>query len=240
MPGAKWYPITTASEHHQDGATLVRHGLSIFFALAVAVAAPALAAYAGATTRPEEPDESRCVLRIWVRFTGQVQAAQIVKSAGSPRLDEACIKVALNQSMKPNSRDGILVDAWVTLPIVWKLEDSKVHGVRLAGHDTTVGQIPMLADDQALNLDPPYDPRSTADQRLEAICGLHARISADGVVESLRIDHSCGSAALDQASLDALYAANFTAAHQDGKPVAADTDIWLAWGPPRPSPPARK
>lgn len=188
----------------------------------------------------EDPDESKCLVLVWVRFTGQVQAAQIVKSSGSPRLDEACVKAVLNQSMKPGSRDGILVDAWVTLPIVWKLKDSKGHSIPLAVHDSTVRPIPMLAGDQALNLDPPYDPRSPADQRFEAICGLHARISADGVVESLRIKHSCGSVALDQASMDALYAANFTAALEDGKPVTADSDTWLAWGPPRPSPAERK
>ena len=98
----------------------------------------------------------------------------------------------------------------------------------------------MLARDQALNLDPPYDPRSAADQRLEAICSFHLRISADAMVESLRIEHSCGSAALDQASMDALYAANFLPAQQDGTPVAGDTDIWLAWGPPRQSPSERR
>jgi TonB family protein len=206
----------------------------------VAVAALALAANAGATTPSKDPDESKCLVLIWVRFTGQVQVAQIVKSSGAPRLDEACIKAVLNQSMNPGSRDGILVDSWVTLPIVWKLKDSKGHSVPPAGHDSTVRPIPMLARDQALNLDPPYDPRSAADQRLEAICGLHVRISADAVVESLRIEHSCGSAALDQASMDALYAANFTAAQEDGTPVAADSDIWLAWGPPRQSPAERQ
>jgi outer membrane biosynthesis protein TonB len=166
--------------------------------------------------------------------------AQIVKSSGAPRLDEACIKGVLNQSMNPGSRDGILVDSWVTLPIVWKLKDSKGHSVPPAGHDSTVRPMPMLARDQALNLDPPYDPRSAADQRLEAICSFHLRISADAMVESLRIEHSCGSAALDQASMDALYAANFLPAQQDGTPVAGDTDIWLAWGPPRQSPSERR
>lgn len=206
----------------------------------LAVAALTLAANAGATTPSKDSDESKCLVLIWVRFTGQIQVAQIVKSSGSPRLDEACIKAVLNQTMKPGSRDGILVDTWVTLPIAWKLKDSKGHGIAPAVHDSTVRPIPMLARDQALNLDPPYDPRSPADQRLEAVCGLHAQISADGVVESLRVEHSCGSVALDQASMDALYAANFTAAQEGGKPVAAESDIWLAWGPPRPSLAERK
>jgi TonB family protein len=173
---------------------------------------------------------------MWVRFTGQIQAAQIIKSSGASHLDEACIKGVLNQSLKPGSRDGIFVDAWVTMPIVWKLRDSKGHSVPPAVHDSTVRPIPMLARDQALNLDAPFDPRSATDQRLEAICGVHAQISADGVVESLRIERSSGSAALDQASMDALYAANFTPPQEDGKPVAAESDIWLVWGPPRPPP----
>jgi TonB family protein len=208
------------------------HRLRQFFA----VAALTLAATAVAQTSSSAPDDGKCLVLIWVRFTGQIQAAQIIKSSGASRLDEACIKGVLNQSMKPGSRDGILVDAWVIVPIVWKLQDSKGHSIPPAVHDSTVRPIPMLARDQALNLDPPYDPRSAADQRLEAICGVHARISADGVVESLRIEHSSGFAALDQASMDALYAANFIAAQEDGKPVAAESDIWLAWGPPRPPP----
>jgi TonB family protein len=209
-----------------------RHRLSQFFA----VAALTLAANAGAKTPSSDPDDGKCLVLTWVRFTGQIQAAQIIKSSGASRLDEACIKGVLNQSMKPGSQDGILVDAWVTVPIVWKLQDSKGHSIPPAVHDSAVRPIPMLARDQALNLDPPYDPRSATDQRLEAICGVHAQISADGVVESLRIEHSSGSAALDHASMDALYAANFTAAQEDGKPVAAESDIWLAWGPPRPPP----
>jgi TonB family protein len=210
---------------------MVRQRLSQFFAWA----ALALAANAGATTPTKDSDESKCLVLIWVRFTGQIQAAQIVKSSGSARLDEACIKAVMNQTLKPGSRDGIFVDSWVTLPIVWKLEDSKGHGIPPAVHDTPVRPIPTLARDQSLNLDPSYDPRSPADQRLEAVCGLHVQISAEGVVESLRVEHSCGSPALDQASMDALYAADYTAAQEDGKPVAAESDIWLAWGPPRPS-----
>jgi TonB family protein len=125
----------------------------------------------------------------------------------------AALTLAANAGAKtspsdPASRDGIVVDAWVTMPIVWKLQDSKGHNIPPLVVDGTARPIPSLARDQALNLDPPYDPRSAADQRLEAICGVHARISADGVVASLRIEHSSGSAALDQASMDALYAAN--------------------------------
>ena len=213
-----------------------RHILSQFFA----VAALTLAANAGAKTLSSDSDDGKCLVLIWVRFTGQIQAAQIVKSSGASRLDEACIKAVLNQSMKPGTRDGIVVDTWVTVPIVWKLRDSKGRTIPPAVHDATVRPIPRLAGDRALNLDPPYDPRSATDQRLEAICGVRAQISADGVVESLRIERSSGSAALDQASMDALYAANFTAAQEDGKPVAAETDIWLAWGPPRPSSAQRK
>jgi TonB family protein len=174
------------------------------------------------------------VVLIWVRFTGQVQVAQVVKSAGGPRLDEACIKAVLNQTMRPASRDGMVVDAWVTLPIVWALRDTKGHAIPPVARDGNSPPIPTLAGDQALNLDPPYDPRSPADQHLEAICGLHVRIEPDGVVDGMSVVQTCGSAALDQASMDALYAANFTPAQEDGKPVAGESDIWMAWGNPRP------
>jgi hypothetical protein len=35
--------------------------------------------------------------------------------------------------------------------------------------------------------------------------------------------------------MDALYAANFIVPQEGGKPVEAESDIWLAWGSPRPS-----
>lgn len=89
--------------------------------------------------------------------------------------------------------------------------------------------IPQLSRDQTLNLDPPYYPPIAFLQRKEGVCAIHIRVSVEGEIRELALRQSTGSSELDNACLETMHAAHFLPAQRAGEPVAASTDVWLAW-----------
>ena len=168
-------------------------------------------------------------MRIWVRSTGLIQAAQIIRSSGEVRLDGACAAGVIAQPMMPATVNHEPVDQWVTVPIKWVMEGKKP---RISANDAARGRIPQLAD-QALLMDPPYYPEAAIKEHQEGVCRVHVEVSAAGDFDDLRITKSSGDARLDRACLDTLYAADFIPPREDGKAVAAATDVYLAWRLPK-------
>ncbi len=187
----------------------------------------------GGTAALKSLAPSGCLVAIWVRATGTIQAAQVVSSSGAPRLDEACAKGAINQKMIPASIDNNPYDKWVILPISWNLS-GVTKPARLTA-PTAETPIHRLADNQLLHVDPPYYPASAIQAHQEGVCTIHVTVSAGGDVEDLKVTHSTGIDSLDVACQDAIYSAQFVPAQLDGKAVEATTDVWLAWRLPRPT-----
>lgn len=171
----------------------------------------------------------RCLVRIWVRSTGLIQAAQVVRSSGDPRLDEACALAVISQPMKPATIEHDAVDQWATLPIKWVMEGKKSP----APAATPEGQHITQLDDQLLLVDAPYYPAAAIQEHKEGVCRLHVEVSATGDVDDVRLTKSTGDARLDRACLDAMYAADFIPPQQDGKFIAGATDVYLAWRLPK-------
>lgn len=89
--------------------------------------------------------------------------------------------------------------------------------------------IPELSRDQALKFDPPDYPGGAQQKHLEGVCAMHVVVSADGQPRKIEITQSTGTPDLDDACLNIIRTARFIPAERDGQPVAAATDIWLAW-----------
>jgi TonB family protein len=192
--------------------------------------APKLAPVDSKST-PASRSSNTCLVAIWVRASGAVQAAQVVSSSGAPRLDEACARAVINQQLMPATIAGVAIDKWVVLPIKW---DLKFPAKKLPpAKQPNEAPIPRLADEQELHVDPPYYPASAVQERQEGICTMHVIVSAAGDVEHLALTRSTGVNSLDTACQDALYAAQFIPAKRDGQTIEAATDVWLAWRLPR-------
>jgi TonB family protein len=195
--------------------------------LSVALAASASAEPKSSSNGP--PDENRCLVRIWVRATGLIQAAQVVRSSGHPRLDEACALGVIAQPMKPPTLRRESVDQWVTLPIKWVMQDMKSP----APAETSEGQRIAQLTDQVLLVDVPYYPAAAINERKEGVCRLHVVVSAAGDVDDIQLTKSTGDTRLDRACLDAMYAADFVPPQANGKFIAGATDVYLAWRLPK-------
>lgn len=68
-------------------------------------------------------EEGRCRVRITIGVNGRVEAASLEQSAGHPRLDEACLKVAKVLRFLPATENGKPVATTTILPIVWKITE---------------------------------------------------------------------------------------------------------------------
>jgi periplasmic protein TonB len=92
---------------------------------------PKVDAKHGGLTKPEyPPSEKRAehagtvYLQLLVLETGRVGEARIQTSSGYPKLDEAAVSEAKRSwRFVPGSEDGKPVQMWVTVPLVFKLEN---------------------------------------------------------------------------------------------------------------------
>src|SRR5271168_4098474 len=149
------------------------------------------------------PAAATCDLWLWVRRSGAIQAAQIARSSGAARLDEACVLGVINQTMKPGTVNEQAADMWAPLRINWQFGPPPKAAPPIV--DINAATIPKLAE-QVLNVDPPYYPESALKARKEGICEMHVVVSAGGEVENMQMIRSTGIKDMDTACMDAVYA----------------------------------
>lgn len=188
---------------------------------------------AGGAAPAEEPytdrdrdDALTCRMLLWVTPAGVVQAAQVVRSAGTSTLDAMCLNGVITRQLTPPSGDESSASRWVTftLGLMMKLPHEEAQAAQVRPERP----IPILASDRPLELNRFLDARADA-RRPPTVCALHVLVSADGTVDRLSITKSTGSPLLDSACLAVIRAATFIPAQRDRHPVAAATDIWLNW-----------
>jgi TonB family protein len=177
------------------------------------------------------PAAATCDLWLWVRRSGAIQAAQIARSSGAPRLDEACVLGVINQTMKPGTVDGQPAEMWAPFRINWHFGPPPKAAPPSV--DAGSATLPKLADQQVLNVDPPYYPDNALKAHKEGVCEMHVVVSAVGEVENMQMIRSTGMKDMDTACLDAVYAAQFIPAQRAGQNVAGAVDVWLAFRLPK-------
>jgi TonB family protein len=179
--------------------------------------------------------DATCVVSVWYNAKGSILAAQLLRATGFPPVDQACLGTVIGQPLKVPELLDPDEGGWTSFPIHWRFagptDDSKPPRMDA---DTS---IPALLASGPVHVTAPYYPDAALISRAHGICRLHVTVSADGIVDSIEVTQSTGSAALDQASVDAIYAAPFAPAQQDGKPAIGSTDIVLVWRLPVTTPP---
>jgi protein TonB len=67
-------------------------------------------------------EEGKVILRVLVNPQGTADNVEIKTSSGSPRLDESAQKTVRTWKFIPAKRGDELVQSWVLVPIIFKLE----------------------------------------------------------------------------------------------------------------------
>lgn len=166
---------------------------------------------------------STCYLLVWIRSSGKIQAVQVVKSSGYPRLDDACRKAVINQKMLPWTRDGAAIDAWVIIPVEWRLRLTAKAPPQVPTADEPIA---ILAPNQSLGID--HVPDGVMPEK-DTVCAAHILISETGSAEQITVTQSTGSPDLDKLCTDAMRPIKFIPAWRDGHSVAGTSDVWIGW-----------
>jgi protein TonB len=69
-------------------------------------------------------EEGTVVLRVQIDSEGLARTVELAQSSGYPRLDQAALEAVRRWRFAPAQRDGRAVEAWVRVPIVFRLQDS--------------------------------------------------------------------------------------------------------------------
>jgi protein TonB len=62
------------------------------------------------------------IVRVLIGTDGNAQDAQVQKSSGFRRLDEAALKAARSWKYVPGKRGGVAEAMWVNVPVNWELK----------------------------------------------------------------------------------------------------------------------
>ena len=167
----------------------------------------------------------RCDVLLWVTSDGFIRLAQVIKSTGHSRLDEACLRgVIAGQRLKPAQTENGPIDHWAILPITWDLE-----GKNPTPADRLNPAIAPMAPNQSLLITAHDYPKGALQRAEQGDAWVHVDVSETGAILDARITKSSGSNELDRATLDAVSIAHFSPAFIDHKAVNADADLVIAW-----------
>lgn len=68
-------------------------------------------------------EEGKVILRVLVEASGRPGQIELKTSSGSPRLDQAALDAVARWKFVPARRGDEAVDAWVAVPLIFKLKD---------------------------------------------------------------------------------------------------------------------
>jgi TonB family protein len=166
----------------------------------------------------------RCDILLWITADGIIRAAQVIKSTGYARLDEACLHAAIGQKMEPARGTAGPVDSWAILPVTWSLGGKKPHVP-----DRPDDVIGSLAPNQILRVRVADYPPGAKDRGEHGICWVHVKLSESGGIQEIKVTRSSGSTDLDNATLAAFRAARFSPGFSNHQPVSSETDVVADW-----------
>ncbi len=67
--------------------------------------------------------EGRVVVHARVMRSGRVEEVKVARRSGHAVLDEAALRAVRHWRCSPASQDGMAVDSWVAVPVVFRLDD---------------------------------------------------------------------------------------------------------------------
>jgi len=68
----------------------------------------------------------RCDILLWVTADGYIRVAQVVKSTGHARLDEACLHAVMGgKKLIPAEDPAGPIDRWAIIPVTWEADDGQ-------------------------------------------------------------------------------------------------------------------
>jgi TonB family protein len=166
----------------------------------------------------------RCDILMWITADRFIRVAQVIKSTGYARLDEACLHSAIGQKMKAALGTAGPIDSWAILPVTWSF-GRKVLPVP----DRPDAVIGPLAPNQVPRVSVADYPAGAKGRGEHGICWVHVKLSESGERPEIKVTQSSGSTDLDNATLVALRAARFSPGFSNRQPVSSEPDVFADW-----------
>ncbi|MBE5315859.1 MAG: TonB family protein [Xanthomonadales bacterium] len=158
--------------------------------------------------------EGETLLHVQVLSSGAPGQISVYRSSGSELLDQAAIDTTSNWLFHPAKRAGKAIEAWITVPIRFALDEEQLA----ASEAEAVGTPPSYR-----RLSPPDYPATAKAAGQEGTTLLEVEIDATGNVQTVNIVAGAGSDVLDRAASDAVERWSFNPATSDG--LAVDSRI---------------
>jgi TonB family protein len=167
----------------------------------------------------------RCLVQIWLTADGYIRIAQIAKTSGHSRLDDACLRGVAGTKMLPSRDDKGPIDEWLVLPVIWRAHMS----TEPRSADRPGMPIALLVANQSLPIKSIDYPKGALERAQHGDVFLRVVVSDSGRVTNITVSEHSGSTDLDNAALAAVRGAKFSPAFSDQKAVNSSTDVVVSW-----------
>lgn len=162
-------------------------------------------------------EEGRCVVRVLVDRSGNLHDRQIVTSTGFERLDAACIAALTSGHMIPATENGVPIEKFAAIPIIWSLGDKQTTRRPMFGGFQVLDTIVVTA--KAKNED---GATPASKSHFASTCYVLMWSRSTGKIQAVQIAKSSGLPGLDDACLKAVINRELFPETRDGKAV----DSW--------------
>lgn len=164
-------------------------------------------------------EEGSVILKILVTEDGHATDAQVVKSSGFPRLDQAAAETVMREWLyKPAIKDGRPIAVQLEVRVNFKMKPSE-HSIMIKPED------PYLV----VVMGPKDYPAAALAQKEEAVIGFMVVVSEDGKISMIRPTTAGGAPDLEQASMDIVKTWHLKPAERDGKPIKTVISPVFVW-----------
>jgi len=158
-------------------------------------------------------------MSLHINLAGDVSNTVLTRSSGNGDLDEAALACASGSHLAPVLAAGKPIDVDLVGGVFWA---SKLHSF---GYPSPSGE-----PNSCSGFYPPLAIR--LNQEGTTLVSVH--VATDGSIQSPSVIQSSGYPALDQASLKCVGSYRYFPATQNGRPVAIDRTLSVAWRLGRP------
>jgi TonB family protein len=170
---------------------------------------------------------AECLVSFWYGADGTVRIAQLVRTSGFSKVDQACLQAVIGRQVKPMGTFG----GWTRLAINWVFN----RKLDPEAHPRIVPDPAIPTFGSAMQPLPSY-PQAALSERAHGVCKLRVTVSASGRIDALEITQSTKSVELDKACSDTIYGLPVVPATRDGQPVGGTTDVAIVWRLPKSEP----
>lgn len=168
-------------------------------------------------------------MRVQSEADGTIWVAELVRSTGYERLDDACLGALIGEKLIPATVNGAAAFSVSFVPINFAVPALAPSSPTPTTPPSVTTTLPSIRGDYLIKVGLEGYPQRARQQQHQGTCIVHVVIAESGTPRDPSVSKSSGDDSLDQACIDAVAGAPYLPGKQNGLPMEAGTEVATSW-----------